>query len=118
MGLPRRVFDTTYNGAPQAQSWQLLTDVSAFGGLILFVSAMFFVLVMLGTLLAGKRKPQPAIEWTESLGEPAGGYTSGLWDRLGLWFVVAVVLVLIAYAIPLIQHLQMTTYGSPGFKPF
>ncbi len=39
-------------------------------------------------------------------------------DRYGLWTLVAIVLVLIAYAVPLWQHLQMHTYGSPGFSPF
>jgi cytochrome c oxidase subunit 1 len=41
-----------------------------------------------------------------------------IWDRLGLWIGVAVVLVLIAYAIPLWELLNLPRYGSPGFKPF
>jgi hypothetical protein len=41
-----------------------------------------------------------------------------VWDRLGLWFGVAVVLVVIAYAIPLWDLMHLTRYGSPGFKPF
>ena len=84
----------------------------------LFASAGFFVLVMLGTLLAGRRVDQPAIAWAEALDEPEGGARPGVWDRLGLWFVVAVVLVLIAYAIPLWDLLHLPRYGSPGFKPF
>ncbi len=118
MGLPRRVFETGFSNAPQAQAWESLTTVSALGGVLLFVSAGFFVLVMLGTLLAGQRKEQPEIVWAEPLAEPAGGFRNGLWDRLGLWFAVAVVLVLIAYAMPLWDILSMTRYGSPGFKPF
>ncbi len=117
-GLPRRVFATSFGDAAQAHAWQTLTSISALGGVILFTSAGFFVLVMLGTLLAGERRAQPPIIWAESLGEPPGGYRTGLWDRLGLWFVVAVVLVAIAYAIPLWDLLHLTRYGSPGFKPF
>ena len=117
-GLPRRVFATGYSGAPQAHAWQALTSISALGGVVLFASAGFFVLVMLGTLLAGERKAQPPIIWAESLGQPADGYRPGLWDRLGLWFVVAVMLVAIAYVIPLWDLLHLTRYGSPGFKPF
>jgi cytochrome c oxidase subunit 1 len=118
MGMPRRIFTTDYAGAAQAKSWAWMTNVSAIGGIILFVSAAFFVLVVLGTLLAGKRREQPEIEWAESLGTPAGGYQSGIWDRLGLWFAVAVVLVVVAYAIPLWDLFHLTRYGSPGFKPF
>jgi cytochrome c oxidase subunit 1 len=117
-GLPRRVFATSYGGAPQAHTWATLTSISALGGVVLFASAFFFVLVMLGTLLAGERKPQPPIVWAESLAEPAGGYRAGIWDRLGLWLVVAVILVAIAYVIPLWDLLHLTRYGSPGFKPF
>ncbi|MFZ5625403.1 MAG: cbb3-type cytochrome c oxidase subunit I [Gemmatimonadota bacterium] len=118
LGLPRRVFATNYGDAPQAQAWALLTSISAAGGIVLFASAAFFVLVMLGTLLAGKKAEQPPIEWAESLGTPAAGYASGLWDRLGLWFGVAVVLVAIAYVIPLWDLVHLPRYGSPGFKPF
>ena len=118
MGLPRRVFATGYSGAPQAHAWQALTSVSAVGGVVLFASAGFFVLVMLGTLLAGERRAQAPIIWADALGEPAGGYRAGIWDRLGLWFAVAVVLVAIAYVIPLWDLLHLTRYGSPGFKPF
>jgi cytochrome c oxidase subunit 1 len=118
MGMPRRIFSTDYQGASAAQAWEGLTKLSALGGIVLFVSAGFFVLVMLGTLLAGKKTPQPAIEWAESLSIPEGGFKSGIWDRLGLWFVVAVVLVAVAYALPLYDLFQLTRFGSPGFKPF
>jgi cytochrome c oxidase subunit 1 len=119
MGLPRRVFTTNFGGAPQAQAWEWLTNVSAVGGLILHVSAAFFVLVMVGTMLAGKRMAVPErIEWAEPLGVPEGGLRHGIWDRLGLWFAVAVVLVVLAYAVPLYNHLGMARFGSVGFKPF
>jgi cytochrome c oxidase subunit 1 len=118
MGLPRRVFATNYGGAPQAQAWEGLTLLSAAGGIVLFASAGFFVLVMLGTLLAGRREEQPPIAWAEPLGAPTGGFRAGVWDRLGLWFAVAVVLVVVAYAVPLWDLLHLTRYGSPGYKPF
>jgi len=116
MGMPRRIYDASYGGSAVAHAWRGLTGVSALGGLFLFTSAGFFMLVMLGTGLAGqKRAPEP-IEWAESL-QPVSP-RAGLFDRYGLWTLVAVVLVLIAYAVPLWQHLQMQTYGSPGFSPF
>jgi cytochrome c oxidase subunit 1 len=118
MGMPRRIFSTDYAGAAQAHAWEAITGLTAIGGIVLFVSAALFVQVMLVTLLMGKKEPQPAIAWAEPLGEPAGGYKAGIWDRLGLWFVVAVVLVLIAYGYPLWEHFQMERFGSPGFKPF
>ena len=118
MGMPRRIFATDYSGAVQAHAWAWITRVSAVGGVVLFTSAAFFVLVMLGTLLGGKRREQPEIEWAESLSVPEGGQKSGMWDRLGLWFAVGVVVAAIAYAGPLWDLFHMTRYGSPGFKPF
>jgi cytochrome c oxidase subunit 1 len=116
MGMPRRIYDASYGGSAVAHAWRGLTDLSAVGGLFLFTSAGFFMLVMLGTGLAGKRRPPDPIQWAEPL-EPVSP-RAGLLDRYGLWTVVAVVLVLIAYAVPLWQHLRMQTYGSPGYSPF
>ena len=119
MGLPRRVFTTGYAGAEQAEAWATMTSISALGGVVLFASAGFFVLVMIGTLLAGKRSSAvETIEWAEPLARPEGGFKAGIWDRLWLWFALAVVLVVIAYGIPLSQHFQLERFGSIGFKPF
>lgn len=116
MGMPRRVMEATYGGSPIAAHWKVLTGVSAVGGLFLFASAACFVLVMLGTWLAGKRCDPEPIEWAEPL-QPIGAGRTWL-DRYALWTFVAVLLVLIAYAVPLWAHLQMPRFGSPGFKPF
>ncbi|MFQ6045250.1 MAG: b(o/a)3-type cytochrome-c oxidase subunit 1 [Gemmatimonadales bacterium] len=116
MGMPRRIYDPSYGGAEVAKAWEGLTLVSAAGGLILFTSASFFLLVMLGTVLAGPRAEQPAIEFAEPLeGQPT---RAGIFDRLWLWIVVAVILVAIAYAYPLGSHLQLERFGSPGYQPF
>ena len=115
-GMPRRVFDPGYLGAPAADQWRALTGVSAVGGLLLFTSAAFFLLVMLGTVLAGKRTDNVAVEFAEPLDGPPARRT--VFDRFGLWVTVAIALVLLAYAVPLAQHLQMERFGSTGFKPF
>jgi len=115
-GMPRRVYEASYGGSAIAANWKILTGVSALGGLLLFASAAFFVLVVLGTWLAGKKQTPEPIEWAEPL-EPIAAKSTWL-DRYGLWTVVAVVVILIAYAVPLWHHLQTIRFGSPGFKPF
>ena len=115
MGMPRRVYDPSYSGDATAASWKWLTDLSAIGGLLLFASAVFFALVMLFTVATKKQAEQPAVVFAEPL-EPVKGAT---WlDRLGLWTVIAVVLVIAAYAWPIMTHLRMERFGSPGFSPF
>ena len=115
MGMPRRVFDASYGDHPAAAQWQLLTDVSAVGGIVLFASALFFLLVMLFTLFAPRALAGP-IEFSEPLEEP--GTRGEFLDRLGAITAVAVVLIVVAYAYPIWQHLQMPRFGSPGFSPF
>jgi cytochrome c oxidase subunit I len=115
MGMPRRVFDASYGDHPAAVGWQGLTNVSAIGGMVLFASALFFVLVMFFTLFA-PRTPYEAIEIAEPLEDP--GNKGAYLDRLGVLTAVAVVLIVVAYGYPIWQHLQMTRFGSPGFSPF
>jgi len=116
MGMPRRVYDASYGGSTVAAAWKGLTGVSAVGGLFLFASAAFFMLVIIGTGLAGKRTGVQRIEWAEPL--HAVQPTRGWLDRYWVWTGIAIALVLIAYAYPLWVHLQMPRFGSPGFKPF
>ena len=116
MGMPRRVYDASYGGSPVAEAWRGLTGVSAVGGVFLFTSAAFFILVMIGTRFAGKRTAPQRIEWAEPLHPVAPGRT--VFDRYWLWTGVAIALVIVAYAYPLWLHLQMPRFGSPGFKPF
>ena len=63
-------------------------------------SAMLFVLVMLGTLLAGPRQAPEAIVWARTL--PACERPrESIWDPLLPWFAAAVAIAAIAYVIPL-----------------
>jgi cytochrome c oxidase subunit 1 len=116
MGVPRRVYTTDFGGAEIATTWKTLTTLSALGGVVLFASAALFMLVMFSTLFAGAKEGQRPIEWAEALGGVSK--ERSVWDKLGLWFVVAVVLVVIAYGLPLWDHFQLERFGSPGFKPF
>jgi len=42
----------------------------------------------------------------------------GIWDRLGLWTVLAVLLVAVSYGYPLLHLFAHPRYGSPPFQPF
>jgi cytochrome c oxidase subunit 1 len=113
-GLPRRVYTASLageNGAP----WHTLTQAASVGAVILFLSSLSFVIVVLATWLSGRRTEAPAFQFAL----PLRPVTSvGLWDRFGLWTLLAVVLIIAAYAYPLFGLLSHTRYGSPPFKPF
>lgn len=116
MGMPRRVYTGEFGGVEAAQAWVPLVNLSAVGGVILFVSAAAYVGVVVGTMLVSPREARPSVEYAEALVAPAAG--PSLWDRLGLWSAVAVVLVAIAYAAPLYHLHTMPRYPALGFSPF
>jgi cytochrome c oxidase subunit 1 len=116
MGQPRRVYSAAFLGAADAVAWQTLTLLSAIGGVVLFASSLCFLLVVIGTLLVGERVPPPPIELAEAI-DPVPSQGT-VWDRIGLWTAVAVVLIALAYAYPLWHLLSMERFGSPAFKPF
>ena len=84
--------------------------------MILFVSAMRYVCVIVGTMLVAPRGALAPIEYAESLVAPTPG--PSVWDRLGLWSAVAVVLIVIAYGPPLYHLHTMPRFPSQGFSPF
>ncbi|MEM9597398.1 MAG: cbb3-type cytochrome c oxidase subunit I [Acidobacteriota bacterium] len=116
LGMPRRVFSGEYPGFEVAESWRTLTVVSAWGGVVLFVSSLCFLAVVIATAVWGRKIEAPAFEFARPL-EPLPERTN-VWDRFGLWTAMAVVLIVIAYAYPIYHLYSMETFGSPGFKPF
>jgi len=114
LGMPRRVFSGSLAGEQGAQ-WHTLTLIAAIGGVVLSLSALAYVVVVVATWMSGRRIEPPAIEFAVPL-RPETEAT--VWDRLGLWTAVAAVLILIAYAYPLMQLISHPRYGSPGFQPF
>jgi cytochrome c oxidase subunit 1 len=112
--LPRRVYSAALTGSEGA-AWHTLTVVAAVGGVILFMSALAFVVVVVGTWMGRRASEVPAFEFAQAIHPPTA---QSIWDRFGLWTVIAVVLVALAYAYPLLILLAHPRYGSPGFKPF
>ena len=116
MGMPRRVYTGEFQGVEAAQAWIPLVNLSAVGGVILFISAMLYLGVVVGTMLVAPRGARLPIEYAESLVAVTPG--PSLWDRLGFWSAVAVVLIVIAYGPPLYHLHTMTRFPSQGFSPF
>ncbi len=115
MGMPRRVYSGKFLDSEVAKSWEGMTVISAYGGVILFISSLFFLAVVVGTWLWGKEVEPPEVVFSEPLEEPE---KAGLWDRFGLWTVVAVLLIIAAYAVPLYHLYTMPRFPSLPFKPF
>jgi cytochrome c oxidase subunit 1 len=95
-GMPRRTFmaQATY-GSP---NWELGGALTGIGGTLMFTGVILFFVVVGMTVIAGRRGEAPRdIPVSETLTAPAlTGWEPKL-DRLWIWVVAAVILILIAY---------------------
>jgi cytochrome c oxidase subunit 1 len=115
LGLPRRVYSASFLDEEIAARWMPLTRIGAVGGTLLFLSALFFVVVVAATWWGGRRTDAFQIELARPL---VPVERTGVWDRLGVWTVVAAILVIVAYGYPLLHLLATERFGSPAFVPF
>ncbi|MEZ4521748.1 MAG: cbb3-type cytochrome c oxidase subunit I [Thermomicrobiales bacterium] len=111
--MPRRT--AIGQAAYELPGWELSNWLTAIGGVTMAVSGALFFLVIVGTLFLSK---EPT-EHTEIpiTGEPLHGPRES-WtklDRLGMWTVVAAVLIIFAYLPTLIAYLP-AAFNSPGVK--
>jgi cytochrome c oxidase subunit 1 len=112
-GMPRRTFRVAANYGQD--SWELAGVLTGIGGTLMTVGAVMFFIVIGMTIVAGKKGEGPKdIPFAETL-IPASrdGWDVKL-DRLRLWTIAAVVLVLIAYAPFFITYLPARLV-SPGY---
>jgi cytochrome c oxidase subunit 1 len=115
-GMPRRTFRVAANYG--RDSWELAGALTGIGGTLMTVGAVMFFIVIVMTVVAGKKGEGPKdIPFAEIL-IPASrdGWDAKL-DRLRLWTIAAVVLVLIAYAPFFITYLPARLV-SPGYNFF
>jgi cytochrome c oxidase subunit 1 len=105
-GMPRRIFRVA--ASYDNPAWDLGGMLTAVGGTLMFLGIMLFFADIGMTILAGKRGEPPAdVPVSETLTVPARtGWETSL-DRLGMWVLVAIVLIAIAYGPFLIA------YGAP-----
>lgn len=83
------------------------------GGLIMFVSAIFYYLNMIMTLTRGKKLAEvPDITFARALSGPEDA--PKILDRLLVWVAVAAVLILINYLPTIIDILNTATFDIPG----
>lgn len=109
LGSPRRASDVTYEVAAGAPDWGPYMTVAGVGGVIMFSSVVLFVVNMVLLLRRrGRVGISPPI-WEKYEPTPR----EGILDNLKVWVIAAVVLILIAYAVPTLNIVRMDTPGAP-----
>ncbi|SEK49036.1 b(o/a)3-type cytochrome-c oxidase subunit 1 [Haloferax larsenii] len=106
-GIPRRTAEPQYQNfdfvTPIGSIFELRVQI-AFGGLLLFLSVVLFLFNMLLTAF-GEKSERPVDEYIpEPLSGPEG--SPRVLDNLGLWTGIAVVLVILAYTLPIAGIIQ------------
>mgnify|MGYP001377253312 CR=1 FL=1 len=110
MGDPRRTAYTTYDDHPDAILWMPYHVAMAVGGIILFIGLLILAYIVIGLMRAPKGESEYPIGETAEGAEETPRYL----ERWGIWVGIAVVLILFAYTIPVIDMFQ-TTVTSPGY---
>lgn len=110
LGSPRRTAYTTYDDHPDAVLWMPYHVAMAIGGIILFAGVVLIVWNVIGLLRAPKGETEYPIGEVADASEPTPAYL----ERWGLWIGIAVLLILFAYTIPLIDMFR-STVTSPGY---
>jgi cytochrome c oxidase subunit 1 len=95
-GMPRRTFraSATYD----SPNWDLGGALTGIGGSLMFAGVMLFFVVIALTVVAGRRGEGPAdIPVSRTLTAPARSGWEPMLDRLGVWVLVLLVLLALAY---------------------
>ncbi|MFB6072123.1 MAG: b(o/a)3-type cytochrome-c oxidase subunit 1 [Halobacterium sp.] len=121
-GLPRRTAQPLFRGAGAAPFDPVLGSIAeiqlqiAVGGVLLFTSLVMFLVVITGTWLS--RAGAAPLRVNGSLPAPLSGPADSprVLDNLKLWTAIAVVLVVLAYGLPLWGMLEngVLSPGSPA----
>ena len=110
-GAPRRTAFTTYEGNPDAATWIPYYVFMAIGGTVLFIGVLFMVYNVFALLRAPKGVTEYPIGEAMEQAEATPAYL----DRWSVWISLSVVLILVAYTIPLMDMIMQSGVGSKGF---
>ena len=119
VGVPRRTAEPQYQGFEYdvgVGSMGELNAQLALGGTLLFISAMLFLALML--LTAFNTDSEPIVDGTIPPALSGPEDSPNVLDNLALWFGIAFVLVVLAYALPLASVASDGGLFGQDIRPF
>jgi cytochrome c oxidase subunit 1 len=119
-GVPRRTAEPQYTHFDFTAPFGSIAEIQvqiALGGTLLFIGAVLFAVVMLGTWFAEKGVGKLRVD--SHIPEPISGPADSpkVLDNVKLWVAIAVVLVIIAYGFPIFSMLANGPLnpGAPAY---
>ncbi|TDF97541.1 b(o/a)3-type cytochrome-c oxidase subunit 1 [Paenibacillus piri] len=109
-GSPRRTAYTTYQDHPDAILWMPYHVVMAIGGTVLFIGVVMMIMNVVMLLRAPKGETEYPVAEVRDTAER----TPAIFERWGIWVGAIVVLILIAYSIPVMELLNNPGTGAKG----
>ena len=118
LGIPRRTAEPEYRGfefeAAVGSVGELNAQI-ALGGTLLTLSLVLFFANVVGTAFNGRSETLPANEYAGTLSGPEDAPL--VLDNLKLWTAIAVVLVIFAYAFPIMSIVDRGGLFGSGIDP-
>lgn len=108
LGSPRRTAFTTYQNHADAVTWGPYHLLMAIGGVILFIA----VILMVYNIVAMLRAPKGETEYPIAEVMEGAEKTPKIFERWSVWVGVVIVLILIAYMLPVKEMLYQVGTGS------
>ena len=118
IGVPRRTAEPEYRGFEYDVAVGSMGELNmqvAIGGTLLFVSTVLFLVVVGMTLLGSKTDGIEDNGYADTLSGPED--SPRVLDNLKLWMLIAVVLVILAYSLPLGSIISRGGLFGPGGSP-
>lgn len=113
LGSPRRTSYTTYGDNATALGWDPYLMFLAVGGTLLIIGVILQVYAVINMMFFA---PKGETEFPIAEPEEDGSTTPYWTERWGLWIVVMLLVVAMAYVIPVTDFIVNAPPGSPPFK--
>ncbi len=113
LGSPRRTSFTTYGDNATALSWNPYLMCLAVGGTLLIIGVILQVYAVMNMMFFA---PKGETEFPIAEEEDDAAKTPYWTERWGLWIVVMLLVVAMAYVIPLTEFIVNAPPGSPPYK--
>ncbi|ETI70732.1 cbb3-type cytochrome c oxidase subunit I [Neobacillus vireti] len=113
LGSPRRTSYTTYGDNATALGWNPYLLLLAVGGTLLIIGVLLQVYAVINMMFFA---PKGETEFPIAEEEEGASKTPYWTERWGLWIVIMLIFVGMAYVIPLTEFIVNAPPGSPPFK--